>query len=98
MVAHVTVKRSKHVQDAETRVTLQQTALAPTRRAEHVENSVIWQVRVDLLGLHGQGKGGKGAGAVKTSWKCGESGHMSSQCPKKKVRALEELPHSESSR
>ena len=49
MVANVTVKRSKHVQDGETRITLQQTAL--TRRAENVERSVIWQVHVDLLGL-----------------------------------------------
>ena len=37
-----------------------------------------------------KGKGGKGASAVKTFWNCGESGHMSSQCPKKKVHAMEE--------
>ena len=36
-------------------------------------------------GQKGKG-GGKGANAVKTCWNCGESGHMSSQCPKKKVR------------
>ena len=34
--------------------------------------------------------GGKGANAVKTCWNCGECGHMSSQCPKKKVHAVEE--------
>ena len=51
---------------------------------------------VDLLELlkakGGQkGKGaGKGANAAKTCWNCGESGHMSSQCPKKKVHAVEE--------
>ena len=40
-------------------------------------------------GQKGKG-GGKGANAAKTCWKCGESGHMSSQCPKKKVHAVEE--------
>ena len=34
--------------------------------------------------------GGKGANAAKTCWNCGESGHMSSQCPKKNVHAVEE--------
>ena len=34
--------------------------------------------------------GGKSAIAVKTCWNCGESGHMSSQCPKKKVHRVEE--------
>ena len=27
----------------------------------------------------------------KTCWNCGENGHMSSQCPKKKVHAVEDL-------
>ena len=40
-------------------------------------------------GQKGKG-GGKGAKAAKTSWNCGESGHMSSQCTKKKVHAVEE--------
>ena len=40
-------------------------------------------------GQKGKG-GGKGANAAKTCWNCGESGHMSSQCPKKKVHAVEE--------
>ena len=30
------------------------------------------------------------ANAPKTCWDCGESGHMSSQCPKKKVHSVEE--------
>ena len=106
-----TIKHSKHVQDAETRITLQPTVPTPTRRAENVERSVIWQVRVDLLeslvrfpwlsqstpmdiGVVGKGKsskgGGKGSNAAKTGWNSGESGHMSSQCPKKKVHAVEE--------
>ena len=38
-------------QGVETRITLQQTVLTPTRRAVHVERSVIWHVRVDLLEL-----------------------------------------------
>ena len=38
-----------------------------------------------------KGKGGKGAGTAGTCWNCGESGHLSSQCPKKKVHAVEDL-------
>ena len=49
MVANVTIKRSKHVQDAETQITLQQIAFTSTKRAENVEKSVTWRVRVDLL-------------------------------------------------
>ena len=37
-----------------------------------------------------KGKGGKCAGAAKTRWNCGESGHLSIQCPKK-VHAVERL-------
>ena len=49
---------------------------------------------VDLFG-HPQpkaksGQKSKSANDVKTCWNCGESGHMSSQCPKKKVHAVEE--------
>ena len=40
-------------------------------------------------GQKGKG-GGKGTTAVKTCWNCGESGHMSSQCSKKEVHAVEE--------
>ena len=36
-------------------------------------------------------KGGKGAGTVKTCWNGGENGHLSSQCPKKKVHAVKDL-------
>ena len=32
---------------------------------------------------------GKGLKAAKTCWNCGEGGHMSSQCRKKKVHAVE---------
>ena len=49
VVANVTIRRSKHVQDVETQLTLQQTALTPTRRAEMLKKSVIWRVRLDLL-------------------------------------------------
>ena len=45
----VTIKRRKHVQDVEVLITLQLTALTPTRRAEHVGKLVICRVRVDLL-------------------------------------------------
>ena len=36
-------------------------------------------------------RGGNSAGTVKTCWNCGKNGHMSSQCPKRKVHAVEEL-------
>ena len=46
------------------------------------------------IGVVGKGKsskgGGKGSNAAKTAWNCGESGHLSSQCPKKKVHSVEE--------
>ena len=34
--------------------------------------------------------GGKAANAAETCWNCGESGHLSSQCPKREVHAVEE--------
>ena len=40
-------------------------------------------------GQKDKGGGGKGANAAETCWNC-ESGRMSSQCPKKKVHAVEE--------
>ena len=49
--ANATVKRSKIVRDVVTQITLQQTVLPLTRRAESVESLVTWQVRVDLLDL-----------------------------------------------
>ena len=51
-------------------------------------------MRVDLLEPKGggkKGKGGKGANTAKTFWICGENGHLSSQCPRKKVHAVEDL-------
>ena len=97
-LAIVTIRLSKHVLGAETLITHLQTALPLTKRAEHVERLVIWQVCVDLLqflspratgGQIGKG-GGKGANAAKSCWNCGESGHMSPQCPKKKIHSVEE--------
>ena len=37
-----------------------------------------------------KGEGGKGASAAKACWTCGESGHLSTQCSKKTVHAVEE--------
>ena len=48
-LANVTNKPSKHVQGAETRITLLQLAFTLARRAENVGRLVIWQVCVDLL-------------------------------------------------
>ena len=61
---------------------------------QSVQRAEMWGVILALQpkangGQKGKG-GGKGANAVKTCWNCGESGHMSSQCPKKKVHAVEE--------
>ena len=49
VVANVTIRRSKNVRDVVTRITLQQTVLTLTNRAENVERLVIWRVHVDLL-------------------------------------------------
>ena len=49
VVANVTIRRSKHVRDVVTRITLQQTVLTLTNRAENVERLVIRRVHVDLL-------------------------------------------------
>ena len=91
-LANVTIRLSKHVPGAETLITLLQTVLTLTKRAENVERLVIWSGTPQPKAKGGQkGKGGgKGANAVKTCWICGESGHMSSQCPKKMVHAVEE--------
>ena len=48
-LANVTIRLSKHVSGAETRITLLQTVLTLTKLAENVERLVIWQVCVDLL-------------------------------------------------
>ena len=99
MVANVTIRRSKHVQDVETQLTLQQTALIPTRRAEKRKKSGHLQSasrssgapQPKAKGGGEKGKGGKGAGTAKTCWNCGETGHLSSHCPMKKVHAVEDL-------
>ena len=51
LLANATIRLSKHVPGAATRVTLLQIVLALTKRAENVERLVIWQVCVDLLEL-----------------------------------------------
>ena len=45
-----------------------------------------------------KGMGGKGASAAKTCWNCGENGHLSSQCPKKNLHAVQELTTGQSGR
>ena len=82
-LANATIRLSKHVPGAETRITLLQTVHTLTKRAENVERLVIWHVvSVDPLELLSPR-----ARAVRRER---EFGHMSSQCPKKKVRAVEE--------
>ena len=95
-LANVTIRLSKHVPGAETLITLLQTALTLTRRAENVERLVIWQVcrssgtpQPKANGGQKCKGGGKGANAAKTCWNCGENVHMSSQCPMKKVHSVE---------
>ena len=48
-LANVTIRLSKHVPGAEARITLLQTVVSLTKRAENVERLAIWQVCVDLL-------------------------------------------------
>ena len=98
-LANVTIRLSKHVAGAETRITFLQTALTLTKRAENVERFVIWQVCVSIF-WNSSAQGGQGwsegqgrwqrCECSKICWSCGESGEMSSQCPKKKVHAVEE--------
>ena len=51
VLANITIRISKLVQGAVTRITLLQIALTSTKRAENVERLVVWQVCVDLLEL-----------------------------------------------
>ena len=91
-LANVTIRFSEHVSGAETRITHLQTVLTLTKRAENVERLVIWQVCVDLLENRSPrprvARRAKEVAEVQMlptlGWTCGESGHMSSQCPKKK--------------
>ena len=93
----MTIRLNKHVPGAETLITLLQAALILTKRAENVERSIILANVCRSSGTpqpkakEGQkGKGaGKGVNAAKTCSSCGESGHMSSQGPKK-VHLVEE--------
>ena len=93
VVENATIKLSMHVRDVETRNTRPKIVPTLIKRAENVERSVIWQVRADQPKPKGHGKqskGGKGTSSPKTCWNCGENGHLSSQCPKKKVHAVDE--------
>ena len=47
VVENATIKHSMHVRDVETRSTRPQIVPTLIKRAEHVERSVIWQVRAD---------------------------------------------------
>ena len=102
--ANVTIRLSKHVPGAETRITLLQTVLTLTKTfrkcgkvghlASVCRSSETPQPKANG-GQRSKG-GGKGANAVKTCWNCCEGGHMSSQCPNKKVHSVEEIHHCES--
>ena len=96
-LANVTIRLSKHVPGAETRITLLQTVLTLTKRAENVERLVIWQVCVDLLErLSPRPRVVRRAREVAKVRMLPRrvgivvSGHMSLQCPRKKVHAVEE--------
>ena len=53
--------------------------------------SIFWNTAAQGKGGGKKDKEGKGAGTVKACWNCGENGHLSSQCSKKKVHAVEDL-------
>ena len=94
-LANVTIRLSKHVPGAETRLTLLQTVLTLTKRAENVERLVIWQVCVDPLELlsprpRAVRRAQEVAKVRMLSKLVGIVMGMSSQCPKKKVHSLEE--------
>ena len=50
-LANVTIRLSKHVPGAETRITPLQTVFTLTKRAENVDRLVIWHVCLNLLEL-----------------------------------------------
>ena len=97
-LANVTIRLSKHVPGAETLITLLQTALTLEKtcrkcgKVGHVVSVCRSSGTPEPKAKGGQkGKGGgKGANDAKTFWNCGENGHMSSRCPKKKVHSVEE--------
>ena len=60
--------------------------------------SIFWNSQPKAKGGQKGKGGGKGANAAKTRWNCGEHGHMSSQCPKKKVHCDGRTHHCESGR
>ena len=94
MVANVTIKRSKHVQDGNTDHT-SANCLHFDKTCRKCGKPIIWRVRVDLLELCSP-RQREAARRVReamvqaqpnTLWNCGENEHLSSQCPKKKVHA-----------
>ena len=94
-LANVTIKLSKHVPGAETLITLLQTVLTLTKRAEILEKLVIWQVCVDPLELlsprpRAVRRAQEVAKVRMLSKLVGIVVGMSSQCPKKKVHSVEE--------
>ena len=97
-VKNATIKRSMRVRDVETRSTRPQIVPTLIKRAENVERSVIWQVRADQLDRNNpsqritasRARVGKVRVLRKRGWNCGESGHLSSQCPEKQVHAVDE--------
>ena len=96
VVKNATIKHSMHVRDVETRSTRPQIVPTLLKRAEHVEGGsfgkcvpISWIATPKPRGHGKQSKGGNGTSSPKTCWNCGESGHLSSQCPKKKVHAVD---------
>ena len=96
-MANEAIKHSKHVQDAERRITANRPHFDETCRqcgkvfhlASACRSSGTAQPKAKGGGK--KGERGKSAGTVKTCWNCVENDHMSSQCPKKKVHAVEDL-------
>ena len=77
VVASATVKRSRHVRDVETRITLQQTVTTLTKRAGKVGHRAracrsAGTAQPKSKGNGKQSKGGKGANASETCWSFGE--------------------------
>ena len=98
VVENATIKRRMHVQDVEARSARPQIVPTLIKRAENVERSVIWQVRADQLDRNNPSQRVTASRArvakvrvlPKTCWNWGENGHLSSQCPMKKVHAVDE--------
>ena len=96
VVKNATIKRSMHVQDVETRSARPQIVPTLIKRAENVERSVMWQVRADQLDRNNPSQRVTASRArvakVVLPKRAGivVKVHLSSQCPKKKVHAVDE--------